>query len=93
MFVLSAVSSMWCSRVGAAGVHVDGDQGLGRVDDDVAAALELDDGREHRVELMLHAILGEDRLRLAIGNDILRMAGMSMRMKSRASWKPSSPAT
>ncbi len=47
---------------GAAGVDVDRDQGLGLVDDQVAAGLELHGGREHGVELGLDALAGEQRL-------------------------------
>src|SRR3984957_20145855 len=52
---------------GAPGVDVDRDQRLGLVDHDVAARAQLDDRREHRVELALDAVAGEDRLALVIG--------------------------
>ena len=60
---------------GAAGIHVDRDQGLGRVDDEVAAGAQGDVGREHRVELLLDAVAGEDRRRVAIGLHHLGLAG------------------
>ncbi len=47
---------------GAAGVDVDRDQRLGLVDHDVAAGAQLHDRREHRVELALDAVAGEERL-------------------------------
>src|SRR5215203_4086776 len=40
----------------AAGVDVDRDQRLGRVDDEIAAGLELDDRLVHRAELVLDAV-------------------------------------
>ena len=49
---------------GAAGVHVDGDERFGLVDDDIAAALQRHDRRDRCVELPLDAVLGEDRRRL-----------------------------
>ena len=45
----------------AARVDVDRDQRLGRVDDEVAAGLQRHVVREHRVELRLDAVLGEER--------------------------------
>ena len=64
--VLSAVSSMWCSRVERAGVDVDRHQRLGLVDHDVAAGAQLHGRREHRVELALDAHPREQRLAVAI---------------------------
>ena len=58
----------------AAGVDVDRDQRLGLVDHDVAAGLELHDRREHGVELALDAVAREQRLAVAIGLHVLRMA-------------------
>ena len=46
----------------AAGVHVDGDQGLGLVDDDVAAGGEPDLGAQRALELRGDAVLLEDRV-------------------------------
>ncbi len=47
----------------AAGIHVDRDQRLGRVDDDVAAGAELHDGRVDRIELAFHLETMEERHR------------------------------
>ena len=47
----------------AARIHVDRDQRLGRVDDDVAAGAELHDGRMDRVELAFHLETMEERHR------------------------------
>ena len=43
---------------GAAGIHVDRDQRLGLVDDDIAARFQGDGGREHRIQLVfdMHAL-------------------------------------
>ncbi|VUD75058.1 hypothetical protein MET9862_05698 [Methylobacterium symbioticum] len=60
---------------GAAGIDVDRDQRLGRVDDEVAARLQRDMGREHLVELLLNPVAGEDRRRVAVGLHHLRLAG------------------
>ncbi|GJE72838.1 hypothetical protein CHKEEEPN_4399 [Methylorubrum podarium] len=60
---------------GAARVHVDRDQRLGRVDDEVAARSQGHVGREHRVELLLDAVAGEDRRRVTVGLHHLRLAG------------------
>ncbi len=60
---------------GAARVHVDGDQRLGRVDDEVAAGFQRHVGREHRVELLLDAVAGEDRGSVAIGLHDLGLSG------------------
>ncbi len=58
----------------APGVHVDGDQRLGLVDDEIAAGLQRHVVREHRVELGFDAVAGEERLRIAIGLHDLGMA-------------------
>ncbi|GJD75163.1 hypothetical protein CFIICLFH_3403 [Methylobacterium goesingense] len=58
----------------AARVHVDGDQRLRRVDDEVAAGFQRDVRGEHRVELLLHPVAGEDGRRLAIGLHDLGLA-------------------
>ena len=58
----------------AARVHVDRDQGLGRVDHQVAARAQGHVVREHGVELCLDPVLGEERRRFAIGLHQLRMA-------------------
>ena len=50
----------------AAGVHVDGDERLGFVDDDVAAAREPDLAVKGVVDLLLHAEALEDGLRAAV---------------------------
>ena len=55
-------------------VHVDRDECLGLVDDDVAARLEGHLRREHRRELAFHLIADEDRLGLLVGLHVLRMA-------------------
>ncbi|ODN69771.1 hypothetical protein A6302_02893 [Methylobrevis pamukkalensis] len=57
-----------------AGVHVDRDQRLGLVDDDVAARAQGHLRREHRVELRLHRVAREDRRGVAVGLDVLGMA-------------------
>ena len=49
-----------------AGVDVDRDQRLGRVDDDIAAALELHERLVHRAQLVLDAVALEQRGRLAV---------------------------
>ena len=58
----------------AAGVDVDRDQRLGLVDHDVAAGAQLHGRREHRVELALDAVAGEDRLGVDVELHVLRMA-------------------
>ena len=55
-------------------VDVDGDQRLGRVDDDVAARLQRHLRREHRVELSLDRIAREQRLAVLERLDALGMA-------------------
>ncbi len=56
---------------GAARVHVDGDQRLGLVDDEVAARFQLHDGLVHRVELRLGAVAAEQGLRpVPVGLDL-----------------------
>ncbi len=54
-------------------VHVDGDQRLGLVDDDVAAGPERHGGLEHRVELRLDVVALIERHRLVIGLHVLGM--------------------
>ena len=56
---------------GAAGIHVDGDQRLGLVDDDVAARLQLHGRLVHRVQLLLGAEAAEQRHgAVAVGADL-----------------------
>ena len=55
----------------AAGVHVYGDQRLGLVDDQVAAAAELHGGQHHGVQLLLDLRLGEQGLRVLPQLDLL----------------------
>ena len=55
-------------------VHIDGDQCLCLVEDDVAAGLERHARADHRIELRFDPVLGEDRLVIAIGLDVLGMA-------------------
>src|SRR6202040_3619418 len=62
--VLSAVSSMWCSRVAR----------LGLVEHDVAAGAQLHDRREHGIELALDPVFGQDRLAVLVGLHVLGMA-------------------
>ncbi len=57
-----------------AGVHVDGDQRLGLIDDDIAAGLQHHLRREHRRELALYLIADEDGLGLLVGLHVLGMA-------------------
>ena len=59
---------------GLARVHVDGDERLGLVDDDVAARFQRDHGAEHRVELPLDLVPDKERLRLLIWMHVLGMA-------------------
>ncbi len=59
---------------GTAGVHVDRDQRLGLVDDQIAAGLQRYVIREHGVELRLDPRLRKDRHRLAMDLHVLRMA-------------------
>src|SRR5262249_12347071 len=59
---------------GAAGVHVDRDQGLGLVEHDVAAGAQLYDRLEHGVELALDPVAREDRQRVAERLHVLGMA-------------------
>ena len=59
----------------AAGVHIDGYEGFGLVDDDIAARLQGDRIGEHGVQLRLDAKACEDRLGLAPGQHILHMGG------------------
>ena len=70
---------------GAARVHVDRDQRLGLVDDDVAARFQRHGGREHRIELGfdMHAL--EQRNGVVVVLDVAAHGvGISMRMKSLA---------
>ena len=60
---------------GAAGVHVDRDQRLGRVDHDVAAGLQLNRGAVDRVELRLNLITVHQRHDVAILLHLLGVAG------------------
>jgi hypothetical protein len=60
-----------------AGVDVDGDQRLGLVDDDVAAALEPDLGLEALVDLLGDAELLEQR----------RVLGVELDARTRLGWK------
>ena len=76
-----------------AGVDVDGDQRFGLVDDEVAARAQRHVRAEHGVELPLDLVAREERLGVLIGWTFLAWLGMSMRMKSLASWCASSPAT
>ena len=46
---------------GAARVDVDRNQGFGRIDDEIAAALQLDDRIVHRLELVFRAVALEQR--------------------------------
>ena len=66
---------------GTARVDVDGDQRLGLVDHQVAAGFELDGGDQHGVELVFHAVLGEERLscptRTAFGPPELYFLGVA----------------
>ena len=59
----------------AAGVHVYGDQRLGLVDDQVAAAAELHGGQHHGVQLLLDLRFGEQRLRVLPQLDLLGVGG------------------
>ncbi len=54
-----------------AGVDVDGDEGFGVVDDDIAAGFEPDFGAEGFVELVLDAELLEDRRFLGVELDLV----------------------
>ena len=54
-------------------VDVDGDQRLGRIDDDVAAGAQLHDRRMHGVELAFHLIPVEERNRVLVGLDLARL--------------------
>ena len=58
---------------GAARVHVDGDQRLGNVDDDVAAGLELHGRVEHRAEVALDLEAREQRQGLIVVLHVLRV--------------------
>ena len=77
----------------AARVDVDRDQRLGLVDHQIAAGAQLHGGRQHRVELGLDLVAGEQRLRSRQSCTFLTWLGISMRMKSRAAFQPSSPST
>jgi len=70
----------------AAGVDIDRDQRLGLVDDDVAAGAQLHGRREHRIELALDAHPGEQRLASRYCLTARTFEGISIFMKSRASW-------
>ena len=58
----------------ATGVDVDRDQRLGLVDHDVAAGAQLHGRREHRIELALDPVAGEDRLAVLVGLHVFGMA-------------------
>ena len=58
----------------AARIHVDRDERLGLIDDDVAARTQGNDVGEHRIELPLDPEARENRLRLLVELDGLRMA-------------------
>ncbi len=60
-----------------AGVDVDGDQRLGLVDDEVAARAQRHVGAEHRVQLPLDLVAGEQRLGLLVLDDVLGLARRS----------------
>ncbi len=49
------------------GVHIDGNQSFGLVDDDVAARLQSHLRLQHAIELCFDAGAGEDRMHVAIG--------------------------
>ena len=66
---------MLCSRVERPGIDVDRDQRLGLVDDEIAAGTQRHLRREHRVELGLDAAPREQGLAVAVGLDVLGMAG------------------
>ena len=69
----------------AARVDVDRDQGLGRVDDEIAAGLQLDDRLVHGRKLVLDAVALEQRHRIGImGFTRLTWLGISSFMKPRA---------
>ena len=78
---------------GAAGVHVDRDESLGLVDDDVAAGLERHLAGEHRIELRFDAEAGEERLDLAVGLHVLGMARHEHAHEVLDSLYAASPAT
>ncbi len=59
---------------GAARVDVDRDQRLGRVDDQIAARLELHDRLVHCRQLILDPEALEERNRVHVGPDLLRVA-------------------
>jgi hypothetical protein len=59
----------------AARVDVDRNQRFGRVDDDVAARLQLHDRIVHRGQLIFDAIALEQRHRIGIGLHPLGVAG------------------
>ena len=84
--VLSAVSSILCSRVALPELTSIGDQRLGLVDDEIAARPQHHVRAEHRVQLPLDLEAGEERLGLLVGlTTFLAWLGISMRMKSFAS--------
>ena len=60
---------------GAARIDVDRNQGLGRVDDDVAAGFEANLGAVHGIELALHLIAVKQRYRrIPVALDVLGVA-------------------
>src|SRR5471032_2160342 len=60
---------------GAARVDVDGDQRLGRIDDDVATRAQLHGRRVHGVELRFHLVAVEERDRLLVQLDLAGLVG------------------
>ena len=60
---------------GLAGVHVDGDQGLGLVDHQIAAGLQRHDGGVQLRQLVLHPVPDEERRRLLVLDDLLGLGG------------------
>ena len=72
--VLSAVSSMWCSRVERPELTSIATSASVWLMHDVAAGAQLHGRREHRVELALDAVAREDRLRVLVELHVLRMA-------------------
>ena len=60
---------------GAARVHVDGDQGFGHTDHDIAARFQLHRRVEHAAKVAFHLIAGKQRGRVGIADNLPGMAG------------------